>query len=67
MFGGTRVKVFDNVIGFSLQQMVVTVFDQEVPDFFATNVTLILAVEPAEGTIRFKLSKAPQRLSLALY
>lgn len=46
--------------------MMVTVFDQKVPNLLAREVALVIAINATESCIRFKIGQAAQRLSLAL-
>ena len=60
------VKVFDDVIGLSLQKMMVTVFDQVIFDLFPADVALALSIDPREGGVRLESLQPAKWLSLPL-
>ncbi len=55
-----RVKVLDNIIGFSFQQVMVTVFNKVFFDLFAADVALIFAIDPTECRIWLELFQTAQ-------
>ena len=66
MLSRARIKVLDDVVRLGLKQVMVTVFAEEVFNFFAADVAFVLSVDPTEGGIRLKLYHPAQRLSLTL-
>lgn len=66
MFFGARIKVFDDVIGLGFKQVMVTVFNQKILNFFTANVPFVLAIYPTEGSIGLEIEQRTQRLSLTL-
>jgi len=61
-----RIEILDDVVCLRLEQMVVTVFNEKVSNFFAADVPFVFSVDSAEGRIWLEIGVACQRLPHAL-
>lgn len=66
MLTWTGIKVLDDVVCLSFEQVKVTVFDKEVLDLLPTDEALVLPVDATERRVRLKVYVSCQALPLSL-